>query len=368
MNNLNLSYTGKNTVELLNPAPRVVMTLEAYKKICHIVDQANQEIGWLGFVEDEKGVLTIKDVYLFKQQVSATTCEITPEGIEEVVMDLLQIENGDYIVQHLHLWGHSHVNMSTSPSAQDEKQLLSFKDNGNDWFLGLIANKRGEFNFTFIDYVARLKICNLNWKIEIPGLDDKLIALEIKNEIKEKVTDLPTINYAKLNSVKSIESMDLMDDIINRYGREENNFNPYGSIAEGEIEEDELWEMAVDHFDEIYQDDKESVIRELQTKLKDRDCKYTLKQLNKLLESFNLVDYVSIGEDATHMTRDFKFTINPKEIRQGIIELAQDLEYVKPTEKFLDLAVQFVIDIKQTDDSDRDMYEELVIEFFQDVI
>lgn len=370
MENINLKYSGANRLEILqHRIPKVVMDLEAYKKMLYIVNLSNKEIGWLGLVEKQQGnILRIKDVYLFRQQVGATTCEITPEGIEEVVIDLLQSENGEELIENLKLWGHSHVNMATSPSAQDVRQLNSFEQNGNEWFLGVILNKSGDFNFTYADYVTGIKVNNLSWTVDIPGFNDSCMELEIKNEIKEKVTDLPIINYKGIDSTKLDESIDLIDPIINRYSREENDFDPYSSNAEEEIEEDELWEMAVDHFDEIYQDDKESVIRELQTKLKDRDCKYTLKQLNKLLKSFSLVDYVSIGEDATHMTKDFKFTINPKEIRQGIIELAQDLEYVKPTEKFLDLAVQFVIDIKQTDDSDRDMYEELVIEFFQGVI
>lgn len=371
MENINIKYSGVNRLEILqHRIPKVVMDLEAYKKMRYIVELSNKEIGWLGLVEKQQGnILRIKDVYLFRQQVGATTCEITPEGIEEVVIDLLQSENGDELIENLKLWGHSHVNMATSPSAQDVRQLNSFEQNGNEWFLGVIVNKSGDFNFTYADYVTGIKVNNLSWTVDIPGFNDNCMELEIKNEIKEKVTDLPIINYRGIDFTKLDESVDLIDPIINRYNGEENDFDPYGSTAEEEeIEVDELWEMAVDHFDEIYQDDKESIIRELQTKLKDRGCKYTLKQLNKLLEPFSLVDYVNIGEDATHMTKDFKFTINPKETRQGIIELAQDLEYVKPTEKFLDLAVQFIIDIKQTDDSDRDMYEELVIEFFQGVI
>lgn len=372
MENINLKYSGANRLEILqHKIPRVVMDLEAYKKMLYIVNLSNKEIGWLGLVEKQQGnVLKIKDVYLFRQQVGATTCEITPEGIEEVVIDLLQSENGEELIENLKLWGHSHVNMATCPSSQDIRQLNSFEQNGNEWFLGVIVNKSGDFNFTYADYVTGIKINNLSWTVDVPGFNDTCMELEIKNEIKEKVTDLPVIDYGginKINSIKLDKDTDLMNDIINRYS--ENDFNPYNSTAEEEeIEEDELWEMAIEHFDELWEDDKETVIRELQIKLKDRDCNYTLKQLNKLLKPFTLVDYANIGEDATHMSRDFKFTVNPKEIRQGIIELAQDLEYVKPTEKFLDLAVQFVIDIKQRDDSDRDMYEELVAEFFQGII
>lgn len=372
MENISLKYSGANRLEILkHRIPKVVMDLEAYKKMLYIVKLSNKEIGWLGLVEKQQGnVLKIKDVYLFRQQVGATTCEITPEGIEEVVINLLQLENGEELIENLKLWGHSHVNMATCPSSQDIRQLDSFEQNGNEWFLGVIVNKSGDFNFTYIDYITGIKVSNLSWTIDIPAFNDNCMELKIKNEIEEKVTDLPypiVGNYNYYEKIRKNESIDLTDDIINRYG--ENDFNPYNSIAEEEeeVDEDELWEIAVEHFEELWENDKETVIRELQIKLKDRNYKYTLNQLNKLLKPFSLVAYATIGEDATHISKDFKLSINSEEIKQGIIELAQDLEYVKPTKKFLDLAVQFVIDIKDIG-SQEDIYDELVREFFQGII
>lgn len=376
MENISLKYSGANRLEMIQGRiPKVIMDLEAYKKMLYMVKLSSKEIGWLGLVEkQQENVLKVKDVYLFRQQVGATTCEITPEGIEEVVIDLLQLENGEELIENLKLWGHSHVNMATSPSAQDVKQLNSFEQNGNEWFLGVIVNKSGDFNFTYIDYVTGIKVSNLSWVIDIPGFNDNCMELEIKNEIKEKVTDLPPIVVGNYNCYKKIntnenESTDLMDDIINRYS--ENDFNPYNSIAkeeeEEEVEESELWEIAVEHFEELWEYDKDTVLQELQIKLKDRNYKYTLKQLNKLLTPFSLADYANIGEDATHMSKDFKISINPEEIKQGIIEFAQDLDYVKPTEKFLNLAVQFTVDIKDIG-SQEDIYDELVREFFQGIV
>ena len=125
----------------------------ARQKMEMYCDLVEGEIGWLAYVEqfDKQGFL-ITDCALLKQEVHSTTTEITAEG-------LLEFWNNTAPEQQskIKLWGHSHVNMSPSPSGQDDSQMEYFKD-GNPWFIRLITNKKREYHIDIYDYEHGLKI------------------------------------------------------------------------------------------------------------------------------------------------------------------------------------------------------------------
>ena len=147
-------------------------------------DLSEGEIGWLGFVEDlgSNGFL-IKDVALLKQEVHSTTTEITPEGLLEFWSKTLPEEQ-----QKIKLWGHSHVNMSPSPSGQDNDQMEYFKD-GNPWFIRLITNKKREYHIDIYDYENGIQV-HMD-QSDLITYNPKATELKksIEEEIKEKVTE-----------------------------------------------------------------------------------------------------------------------------------------------------------------------------------
>lgn len=149
-------------------APRIVIAPEALAKMQLYVDQCNDEIGWLGtadlYADDDGRVIVIEDTFLPKQEVHSTTTELTPEGLEEIAMELLSKPDGDKIWNRMRMWGHSHVNMGTSPSGQDDKQMKEFSNIGHDWFVRLIANKKGDIRVDFYDYKMGITILDLNWE------------------------------------------------------------------------------------------------------------------------------------------------------------------------------------------------------------
>src|SRR5690606_11009605 len=103
------------------------------------VDECNDEIGWLGTAKimegNEHNIVFIDDVFLFDQEVHATTTEITPEGLTEFANELIEMgDKGIEIWNNIKVWGHSHVNLGVSPSGQDDKQMKTFRDGGHDWF------------------------------------------------------------------------------------------------------------------------------------------------------------------------------------------------------------------------------------------
>lgn len=173
--------------------PIIYVTPMALDKMAWYVQGCDKEIGWLGRVERlENNIFVIHDVYLFKQEVHATTCEINPEGLADFVTELFtnDTENAMEIVNNLRLWGHSHVNMSVSPSGQDETQVNTFKE-ANPWFIRVIANKSGEMEFSIFDWEQGIKFKNVKW-VEYRA-NQTALEETIKAEIASKVT---TKSYA----------------------------------------------------------------------------------------------------------------------------------------------------------------------------
>ena len=135
------------TVTFLDSRYELYILPEARNKMELYCDLSDGEIGWLAFVEkfDNQGFL-ITDCVLLKQEVNGTTTEIDP-------MALIEFWNETPIEKQCKIkcWGHSHVNMSPTPSGQDDSQMEYFKD-GNPWFIRLITNKKREYNIDIFDY------------------------------------------------------------------------------------------------------------------------------------------------------------------------------------------------------------------------
>ena len=127
-------------------APKVFYTDSAWETIRYLVDSVSTEVGWLGLVEtgtNDKGVitsLTITNIYIPKQKVHGAETDIAAETLCDLAVEL---EESGKESEKLIYWGHSHVNMSVSPSGQDEAQVEEFLDNGCKLFIRGIYNKQG---------------------------------------------------------------------------------------------------------------------------------------------------------------------------------------------------------------------------------
>ena len=103
----------KPKVELISAfAPFLLISTDALNKMRLYVEQCEDEIGWLGTIDElENNTYHLTDVYLFKQQVHATTTEITSEGLTDFAEEILELPDGMDIWNSIRAWGHSHVNM-----------------------------------------------------------------------------------------------------------------------------------------------------------------------------------------------------------------------------------------------------------------
>lgn len=184
---------------------RLYFLKQAFDKMRLYVDLCEDEIGWLGYVEklkDEQGYV-VTDVFLLDQEVHGTTTELSPDAIVKYYNEL-DDEGRENFLNKCKIWGHSHVNMSPSPSGQDDSQGLELSKDADDFYIRLITNKKGEYNITFYDKTIKAKVMTDEVILYNPeGVElRKQIQEEIKAKVKKKTyTSTPT-TYSSYNKDK----------------------------------------------------------------------------------------------------------------------------------------------------------------------
>lgn len=172
------------TIRRINAAvPTLFFTPAALRTMQCYVEECSDEIGWLGIVEEyDNSQFLCTEVHLLYQEVGGATTEIQPDGLvkyaEEVGMDNME---------NVRLWGHSHVNMGTGASGQDESQMELFKKNGFPWYFRIIGNKKGSMSVSFFNFKDAYIVDDVQWDVYYPtevNLDT------IKAEIQQKVSKL----------------------------------------------------------------------------------------------------------------------------------------------------------------------------------
>lgn len=233
-----IPHTFENKIQTIKKVPSVYFTLESLSKMRKYTDVCPNEIGWFGVVQKEtketQDLYLVQDVYLFDQRVHATTTEITPDGIAKFcdkVLSTKESEEALAIINNLRLWGHSHVNMDTSPSGQDDKQMLEFAENNCDYFIRVITNKRGKLRVDVFDNVSNLKFLDIKWEIAYALSEEEENAIDA--EYKEMVKVIGhTINYGGNNKHKNFRQ--------NPYQQNAIGFNGGANTIYGD---DDYWGM-----------------------------------------------------------------------------------------------------------------------------
>lgn len=177
-------------------APKVFFTSTALKWISAIVEEHDTEVGFYGAVSlRDDGSYLIDEIFYPKHQLATGgTCEISAEG-ENNLMSMFIQQDRPYMIERIRMWGHSHVNMGTSPSHQDETQAIDRMISTGSFLIRVIANKKGEMSVSVFDYDEQIKYDNIKWEVEEPydqRLDREkldLIMSECQNVPGEKPSD-----------------------------------------------------------------------------------------------------------------------------------------------------------------------------------
>ena len=192
--------------EIKDPDPIIEFTQKAWRKINYVIQTCSQEVGWLGSVEKVKGTtnpyhLRITDIWVPKQEVHATTCEIKTDGRDALLQELFEKaetpQKGMELANSIRYWGHSHVNMGVGASGQDDQEILGLKD--CPWYIRGIHNKKGEINLALYVFSENVVYRDLKPVVldAMPEDEKADLDCQIKNNVKQKsyTYSTPSYNY-----------------------------------------------------------------------------------------------------------------------------------------------------------------------------
>lgn len=130
----------------------VVFKPEAYAKMLTLLYSFDSEVAWHGTVERlADDCFMISDILVYPQEVTGTTVNTDQDKYQQWIMEI----DGE-VFDKLHMQGHSHVNMQTSPSVTDlthQEAILSQLDDQR-FYIFMIWNKRMEHNIKIYDMAS----------------------------------------------------------------------------------------------------------------------------------------------------------------------------------------------------------------------
>lgn len=160
----------------------VYFTGEAWTKMVMLIKEFDKEVAWHGVArrggDESKDEYIITDIMVYPQSVTGASVEMDTEKYAVWLMDNAEDERFD----NIHMQGHSHVNMSTSPSSVDlnhQEEILHMLDD-DDFYIFMIWNK----SFTSTNKVYDLKKNTL--------FEDKDITIKIIGGVEDLDTFIKT--------------------------------------------------------------------------------------------------------------------------------------------------------------------------------
>ena len=159
----------------IRTGPRVSIDAAALERIWHWTDLAMGEFSCLGLVTDE---VLAHDVRLFDQVCTSASTEMDQQALARFLVAHEQPEN-------VRLWCHSHGNLQTFWSQQDEQCIDGL---ANDTFLlSIVVNKKREMKCRLdIWRPVRITLDDLDVQVRVPRYDLKR---ECEEAFLEHVTE-----------------------------------------------------------------------------------------------------------------------------------------------------------------------------------
>lgn len=176
------------TLGNLNQKANVFFTEIAWLKMQTLIDKFDKEVGWHGIAtrcgKEEDNAYLISDILVYPQKVTGVTVTTDQEKYEMWLMN-----HDDKTFNNIRMQGHSHVNMSTSPSSVDntlyEKILGQLDD--DMFYIFMIWNKSGSKTIKIYDMAKNVMFDTTDITVSI--LDDGTGIEKFLKEAKSLVED-----------------------------------------------------------------------------------------------------------------------------------------------------------------------------------
>lgn len=182
--------TFSKTIGTVDRKATVYFTELAWLKMQTLIREFDKEVAWHGLAyrgdDPEKDEYYIRDILVYPQEVSASTVNTDQEKYQTWLMS-----QDDDVFNNIRMQGHSHVNMSTSPSSVDTSLYDRILEQLDDtmFYIFLIYNKRGEKTYKIYDMAKNVLFETSDVTVEI--LDDGTGIEKFLKDAKAQVTTKP---------------------------------------------------------------------------------------------------------------------------------------------------------------------------------
>lgn len=193
-----ISYT--KTFGYINRKAKVYFTETAWLKMQALISEFSTEVAWHGIAyrgsDETKDEYFITDILVYPQEVTGGTVNTDQEKYEMWLM-----EHDDDVFNNMRMQGHSHVNMSTTPSSVDithqEKILAQLDD--DMFYIFMIWNKKGDKTIKIYDLLKNVLFDGTDVSVDIQ--DDGTGIYSFIDDAKKMVEN--KISAAKSNTYSS---------------------------------------------------------------------------------------------------------------------------------------------------------------------
>jgi hypothetical protein len=146
----------------------VYVLASAYVKMISLINSSNDELAWYGVASRVNNNYFIEDILVYPQTVTSATVDADEEKCAKWFMEL-----PDDVINNIRFQGHSHVNMTASPSGRDTNNWIQFANllKPNEFMILCIGNKKNEFYWNIYD--KAINVFFENKDITMCVVDDK---------------------------------------------------------------------------------------------------------------------------------------------------------------------------------------------------
>jgi len=170
----------------------------AWLKMQTLIREFDKEVGWHGIAkrgdDPEKDEYIISDILVYPQEVTGATVTTDQEKYQMWLMS-----HEDEVFNSIRMQGHSHVNMSTSPSSVDTSLYERILEQLDDdmFYIFLIYNKKGEKTIKIYDLAKNVlfETSDVTVKILDDGTGIEKFLSDAKDKVKEKTYTYASSGY-----------------------------------------------------------------------------------------------------------------------------------------------------------------------------
>lgn len=154
-----------------------------YSQLMFYAFAVDAEVGGFGtvFFDEKENDITVGELFLVKQEVHQTECNLKAEGTAALYQELIDKGEPEKI-NDIAFWWHSHKNMQASFSSIDDDLMRNWTA---EYLVSLVINRDGKMSAQLMTKTPLLVVGDIdvevNW-FDIPEYDDWM------QEVKEKVT------------------------------------------------------------------------------------------------------------------------------------------------------------------------------------